>query len=204
MAGQGRGRRGRPRGYGPLQPVFYPQAFMETMGTTVTTTVQAGVAGSQGGMSNLQRFRAHHPPTFRGGGHPLVADHWFYQIKRILEAMEITFTTTRIKLAAFQLAGESLIWWDWVKTSRNVKAMTWVDFRELFMSKFFPASTRHVKAREFLDFLQGDMTVLEYVARFTELAHFENDYVATDLSKVRRFEDGLRLSIRGNIMGLLL
>ena len=41
---------------------------METMGTTVATIVQAGVAVGQGGMSNLQMFRAHHPPTFRGGG----------------------------------------------------------------------------------------------------------------------------------------
>ena len=118
--------------------------------------------------------------------------------------MEITSATTRIRLAAFQLAGESLIWWDWVKTSRNVEAMTWVDFKELFMSKFFPASARHDKAREFLDLRQGDMTVLEYMARFTELAHFANDYVATDLAKVRQFEDGLRLSIRGKIVGLLL
>ena len=77
--------------------------------------------------------------------------------------------------------------------------MTWVDFRE-----FFPASARHVKAREFLDLRHGDMTVLEYVARFTDLAHFVDDYVATDLAKVRRFEDGLRLSIRGKIVGLLL
>ena len=48
------------------------------------------------------------------------------------------------------------------------------------------------------------MTVLEYVARFTELARFVDDYMATDLTKVRRFEDGLRLSIRGKIEGLLL
>ena len=48
------------------------------------------------------------------------------------------------------------------------------------------------------------MTVLEYVVRFTELACFADDYVATDLAKVRRFKDGLRLSIRGKIMGLLL
>ena len=47
------------------------------------------------------------------------------------------------------------------------------------------------------------MTVLEYVARFIELARFVNDYVATDLAKVRRFKDGLRLSIRGKIVGLL-
>ena len=204
MASRGRGHRGRPRGYGPPPPVFDLRAFMGTMGDTVTTIVQVGVAGGQEGMSNLQRFKAHHRPTFRGGGDPLVANHWFCQIERILEAMEINSATTRIRLVAFQLAGESLIWWDWVKTSRNVEAMTWVGFREIFMSKFFPASARHVKAREFLDLPQGDMTVLEYVARFTELARFSNDYVATDLAKVRRFKDGLRLSIRGKIVGLLL
>ena len=85
-----------------------------------------------------------------------------------------------------------------------MEAMTWLDFREIFMSKLFPASARHVKAREFVDLRKGDMTVLEYVARFTELARFTDDYVATDLAKVRRFEDGLRLSIRGKIVGLLL
>ena len=91
-----------------------------------------------------------------------------------------------------------------MKTSRNVEVMTWVDFRELFMSKFIPASAKHVKALEFLDLQQGDMTVLEYVARFTKLNHFGDDYVAINLAKVRRFEDGLRLSIRGKIVGLLL
>ena len=155
-------------------------------------------------MSNLQRFRAHHPPTFRGGGDPLVADHWFHQIERVLEAMEITSATTQVRLSAFHLASESLIWWDSVKTSKIVEAMTWVDFKELFMSKFFPVSARHVKAREFLDLWQGDMIILEYMARFTELARFADDYVAIDLDKVRRFKDGLRLSIRGKVVGLLL
>ena len=46
--------------------------------------------------------------------------------------------------------------------------------------------------------------MLEYMARFTEIASFADDYVATDLAKVRIFEDGLRLSIRGKIVGLLL
>ena len=48
------------------------------------------------------------------------------------------------------------------------------------------------------------MTVIEYVARFTELSRFADDYVATDLAKVRIFENGLRLSIRGRIVGLCL
>ena len=48
------------------------------------------------------------------------------------------------------------------------------------------------------------MTVMGYVARFIELARYADDYVATDLAKVRRFENGLKLSIRGKILGLRL
>ena len=44
--------------------------------------------------------------------------------------------------------------------------------------------------------------MIEYVARFIELARFADDYVATDVAKVRRFENGSRLSIRGRIVGL--
>ena len=48
------------------------------------------------------------------------------------------------------------------------------------------------------------MTVMDYVGRFTELARFADDYVAMDMAKVRRFENGLKLSIRGRIVGLCL
>ena len=72
------------------------------------------------------------------------------------------------------------------------------------MGKFFPASSRHTKAREFLELKQGTMTVLEYVAKFTKLERFGDDYVASNMAKVRKFEDGLKLSIRGKIVGLLL
>ena len=45
------------------------------------------------------------------------------------------------------------------------------------------------------------MIVLEYVARFTELARFGDDYVATNEVKVKRFKDRLKLSIQGKIVG---
>ena len=79
--------------------------------------------------------------------------------------------------------------------------MTWDEFCRLLMGQYFPASARHAKAREFFELRHGTMTVLEYVARFTELARFGDDYVATDAAKVRKFEDGLKLSIRGKIIG---
>ena len=76
----------------------------------------------------------------------MVADHWFRQIENVLEAMDITFDAAKIRLAAFQLEGESQVWWDLVKTSRDLEAMTWAEFHGLFMSKYFPTIARHAKA----------------------------------------------------------
>ena len=136
MASRGRGRRGCPRGTGQAPsafdqpPVFDQQAFVEAVGIAAIAIAQAGIGSSQGGPSNLQRFRAHHPPTFTGGGDPMVADHWFMQIEKVLEAMKITSDATRIRLAAFQLEGEAQIWWKWARTSR--------DLRGAFVCEFSP------------------------------------------------------------------
>ena len=210
MASRGRGRRGNPRGAGQAPPtvdqppVFDQQAFTKAVGVAAAAIARASVANSQGGPNNLHRFRAHHPPTFTGGGDPMVADHWFIQIENVLEAMEITSDTTRVRLAAFQPEGEAWVWWRWVRTSRDLEVMTWAEFQDLFMGKYFLETARHAKAQEFLELKQGAMTVMDYVARFTELARFMDDYVATDVAKVRRFENGLRLSIRARIVGLRL
>ena len=81
MASRGRGCRGRPRGTGQVPPtfdqppVFDQHAFADAVGVTAAAIAQASVAGSQEGPSNLKRFRAHHPPSFIGGGDPMVADH---------------------------------------------------------------------------------------------------------------------------------
>ena len=82
MASRGRGRRGRPRGTGQAPPtfdqplVFDQQAFAEAVGIAAAAIAQTGIVGSQGGPSNLQRFRASSSDIHRGrrldGGRPLV------------------------------------------------------------------------------------------------------------------------------------
>ena len=69
------------------------------------------------------------------------------------------------------------------------------------MGKYFPEIA---KAQEFLELKQGAMTMMDYVTRFIELARFFDDHVATNWAKVRRFENGLKLSIRARIVGLCL
>ena len=87
MASRGRGHIGGGRGNNQPPPAFDQQAFMEAIGTTTATIARASVVATtialasatvgQGGSSNLHRFKAHHPPTFKGGGDSMVADHWF-------------------------------------------------------------------------------------------------------------------------------
>ena len=75
MESQGRGRRGRLRTASQALPVFDQQAFAEAVGVAVAAFAQAGAAVGLGGPSNLQRLMIHHPPTFTGGGDPVVAYH---------------------------------------------------------------------------------------------------------------------------------
>ena len=98
MASRGRGRRGRPRGTSQAPSTFDQQAFVEAVGVTAVAFAQASTVGGQGGPSHLQRFRSHHPPTFIGGGDLMVANHLFMQVEKILEGMEITSDTTRMRL----------------------------------------------------------------------------------------------------------
>ena len=62
--------------------MFDPHAFIEAMGAAVANIAQVSVVFAtitrtsgtvgQGGTSNLQRFQAHHPPTYMGGGDLMV------------------------------------------------------------------------------------------------------------------------------------
>ena len=127
MASRGRGQRGSPRGTGQAPPTidqpptFDQRAFVEAVGVAEAAIAQTSMSGSQGDPSNPQRFRMHHPPTFTGRGDPMVVNHWFMQIEKVLEAIEITSDTTRIRLVAFQLESKAQIWRKWARTSRDLR-----------------------------------------------------------------------------------
>ena len=41
----------------------------------------------------------------------MITNHWYWEVEKILKAMEIISDATKIKLVAFKLEGESQIWW---------------------------------------------------------------------------------------------
>ena len=56
----------------------------------------------------------------------------------------------------------------------------------------------------FLELKQGDRSVAEYEAKFTELARFVPDYVCSEAQKARRFQQGLKPKIRSRVVALQL
>jgi hypothetical protein len=50
--------------------------------------------------------------------------------------------------------------------------ISWEVFKHEFNRHFFPRVMQEAKAGEFLDLVQGGMSVIEYVAKFLQLSHF--------------------------------
>ena len=69
MTSRGRVRRGRPQGVSQAPPVFDQRTFAKAVGVVAAAIAQASAAGSQGGPSNLQRFKVtSSSDVYRGRG----------------------------------------------------------------------------------------------------------------------------------------
>jgi hypothetical protein len=121
------------------------------------------------------------PPTFAGSSNPLDADNWLRMIKRKLEAIGCP-ENQRVLLAAHQLSGMALAWWD--TFSVTIRDATWAEFETAF------------REDEFQELTQDGRSVSEYVHKFTELARYALDDVSTEVKKMARFLKGLRPELK--------
>ena len=79
-------------------------------------------------------------------------------------------------------------WWAYERTR---KRHTWAQFKVDFYTEFCPPAFVETKRLEFETLIQGSITVSEYERRFRELLYFYPNLVADEVSKKRRFLDGL-------------
>jgi hypothetical protein len=109
----------------------------------------------------------------------------------------------KVQYIVLQLTGEAKRWW----TARKVllgerTIITWEMFKEEYNRRFFPRSHRQLRAIEFQNLVQGDMTVEQYSARFMELARFAANLIPEEETKAERFENGLNPRIRERVICL--
>jgi hypothetical protein len=73
------------------------------------------------------------PPTFTESSNPLDADDWLRTIKRKLEAIGCP-ENQRVQLAAHQLSGMALAWWDTFNVT--IRDATWCSIPKIQILKF--------------------------------------------------------------------
>jgi hypothetical protein len=133
------------------------------------------------------------PPAFAGSSNPLDADDWLHTIKRKLEAIGC-LENKRVQLAAYQLSGMALTWWDTFSTA--VRDATWTEFETAFREHHVPQGIVQLKEDEFWELTQGGRSVSEYVHKFIELARYAPDDVSSEAKKMARFLKGLRPELK--------
>jgi hypothetical protein len=72
--------------------------------------------------------------------------------------------------------------------------ISWEVFKHEFNQHFFPRVVHMVKAREFLDLVQGERSVIEYAAKFLQLSCFGLYLIPTEEKKAKKLERGFELS----------
>ncbi|XP_070047232.1 uncharacterized protein [Nicotiana tomentosiformis] len=113
---------------------------------------------------------------------------------RILESHGVDFTI-------FQLEGRACRWLQSYLLGRLAGSppMTWSQFTQLFLDRYIPLSEREELRYQFEQLEQGQMSVTDYEARFSELSHHALMILSTDAEKVKRFLAGLHSGIRANM-----
>src|SRR3954470_17018803 len=156
-------------------------------------------ADESAGSRILATFQREYPPVFKGKHDPDGALEWLKEIERIFRVMDCT-PAQKVRYGTHMLAVEADDWW--LETRQRLEVageeITWVVFRREFLRKYYPEDVRGKKEIEFLELKQGNMSVTEYAAKFTELAKFYPYYdgAGAEFSKCIKFENNYALRSR--------
>ena len=135
---------------------------------------------------------------FDGSTYPMVALSWLDDTKKILDEGMQCPDEDRVRIAIFLLGGSARKWWAYERTKRR---HTWAQFKTAFHTDFCPPAFVETKRLEFEKLTQGSMTVYEYEHRFKELLDFCPNLGADEVSKKKRFLDGLSEPIALSLSG---
>ncbi|XP_022848810.1 uncharacterized protein LOC111371135 [Olea europaea var. sylvestris] len=147
----------------------------------------------------VEQFRRFKPPSFDGKADPLVAEKWLRGLEWIFKHMEC-IDTQKISCTEFMLIDAAGHWWKFAlrtKTEAEQHAMTWVQFKEEVMKKYFSQSLKDRREAEFLQLKQGKMPLEDYERKFEQLFRYALHLVDTEAKKARRFYLGLRPEVGG-------
>jgi hypothetical protein len=146
--------------------------------------------------NRIADFNRLNPPKFGGSDNPIEADDWIREIEMKLEVVHAD-DRDKVLLAVQQLRGPALAWWQsYREMNEDANTMLWDRFVKLFKEHHIPKSVMKLKLEEFMSLQQGNLSVVEYLHKFTELSRYATEVLKTDEQKQDAFLRGLDPEIR--------
>ncbi|XP_024018880.1 uncharacterized protein LOC112090859 [Morus notabilis] len=136
-------------------------------------------------ISTLERFRRMKAPEFHGSTDPIEADNWLTDVQVDLNLMRLN-DHEKVLCASYMLKKEARRWWQTVELKRNVDEMTWQDFIEEFNERYFNLDNMAAQEDEFNNFRQGNLSVVDAVQKFKQLARLCPHMVTSEREEVNQ------------------
>ncbi|XP_014498271.1 uncharacterized protein LOC106759558 [Vigna radiata var. radiata] len=141
---------------------------------------------------SLESFLQHNPNKFSRKCSPDEVDEWLNNVERIYDAKRCV-EDKRLTFTEYLLTGEARHWWSNMKMllEDSNTHISWEDFKDKFYEEYYPDIVRFAKEVEFLQLIQGGMTVSEHTNKFKHFVRFYTMKVDEEWL-CRKFENGLR------------
>ena len=100
-----------------------------------------------------------------------------------------------VTYSALLLRDRALDWWKAVQR-RFPEGVSWTQFKEEFLEKFYPTVYKDQKIEDFFKLEQGTMSVTDYEKKFSELVRHVPLFCDHEVQKSKRFVVGLRKEVK--------
>ncbi|XP_047259186.1 uncharacterized protein LOC124891501 [Capsicum annuum] len=106
-----------------------------------------------------------------------------------------------VQLASYRLKDLA---YDWVVAWRKgrvegVAPMTWQEFQDASLDKFFPLELREAKVEEFMNLRQGSTTVKEYCLKFNQLAKYAPNLITDNRASMEQIAKSPQFQSRSSM-----
>ncbi|XP_073022245.1 uncharacterized protein [Primulina eburnea] len=186
------------------------QANLMAIATIVATTIQG--LGNPNGNGNQQpqpppaqngikyhyeSLRKNRCPVFKGDADPESSQNWLKSVETQLRLLEIP-EALKVEVITPFLEDKASKWCETVSpTLTAAGAITWRQFRDVFLKQYFPAEVRLQKLSEFENFSQTPgMSVVDYTSRFNDLGTYAPTIMADGVLKMHKYKKGLSSRIQ--------
>ncbi|XP_073016426.1 uncharacterized protein [Primulina eburnea] len=170
----------------PPPRVGLSQVDLMAIATIVATTIQ-GLGNPNGNV-------------FKRDADLESSQSWLKSVETQLRLLEIP-EALKVEVIVPFLENKASKWWETVSpTLTAAGAITWQQFRDVFLKQYFPAEVRLQKLSEFENFSQTlDMSVIDYTSQFNDLGTYALTIMADEVLKMHRYKKGLISRIQSSL-----